>query len=98
MTGRGRAIIRLVAGLLLVLSCASCGFGRDDNECESFEEYQKAATAPEITVPAGLDKPDPSSRLNVPPSQVPGEALSKEAECLQRPPTYFDRPILPANN
>ena len=93
-----RVVIRIVTGLLVVAMCASCSLGRDDDECESVEEYQAAVGASEITVPSGLDRPDPGTKLNVPPSQVTGEALAKQAACMQRPPSYFDKPIHPTGN
>lgn len=81
-----------IGGILLLM--AGCSFWRDDTpDCTSLEEYQSALTAPEISVPAGLDRPDASTRLYIPPGPEPAEPLEKNAGCLARPPDYFDKPL-----
>lgn len=79
--------------VLLTIGAGGCSLWGDDNDCESIEEYQTAQAAPELSVPAGLDKPDPSARLSVPEEPLSNEPLSKKSACLQRPPTYFDKPL-----
>jgi uncharacterized lipoprotein len=81
-----------------VLSLGSCSFWDEEEPCDSVEEYQFAQAAPEISVPAGLDKPDPAAKLKVPEEPVPAEPLSKNAACLQRPPNYFDKPLKDATS
>jgi uncharacterized lipoprotein len=80
--------------VLLAATLAGCFFGgKDEDACVSVEEYQDAKAAPEISVPAGLDRPDESTRLNVPTGPEPVEPLSQKAACLQWPPDYFDKPL-----
>lgn len=84
-------------GLLLacvLLPLAACSWwGSDEDPCVSTEEYQQAQDVPDLTVPAGLDKPDSSGRLRVPPGPPAAEPLSQSAGCLPRPPSYFDKPL-----
>jgi uncharacterized lipoprotein len=77
----------------LGLAVGGCSFGRDTVDCELDEEYQRAQSGPELSVPAGFDRPDESTRLNIPAGPEPAEPLSKNAACLQRPPDYFDKPL-----
>ncbi len=85
------------AGLigLLVASLTGCFFwsGDEEDKCVSVEEYQDAQVAPEISVPAGLDRPEESTRLNIPTGPESVEPLSQKAACLQWPPGYFDKPL-----
>lgn len=93
------AAVRAMAALVSVaLGAAGCSLWRDDDECASVEEYQTAQAAPELSVPAGLDKPDPSARLSVPEEPLANEPLSKNSACLQRPPNYFDKPLETPDN
>lgn len=78
-------------GSLIVGGCAFWGDAQD--ECVSVEEYQSARAVPDISVPAGLDRPDDSKRLYIPPGPEPVEPLSRQAGCLARPPDFFDKPI-----
>jgi uncharacterized lipoprotein len=84
---RGAVILALAA------LAGSCAFWRDDDPCESAEEYQQAESAPEIVVPPGLDAPDSDTAMVIPAGPLPDEPLAKNAACLQRPPNYFDRPL-----
>lgn len=86
----GPALATLATAMLVV---GGCSLWRDDNECESVEEYQSAQAAPGLSVPAGLDQPDPSTRLSVPEEPLPVVPLSTNSACLQRPPNYFDKPL-----
>jgi hypothetical protein len=82
-------LVALTATVLL----GGCFFGGAEQDCESVEEYQDARSAPEIAVPPGLDRPDPSTTLVVPDEPTPAEPLARSAACLQRPPSYFDKPM-----
>lgn len=88
----------LVLSMLVGTLVGGCSFWGSDEaagqeDCASEEEYQTAPVAPELSVPAGLDRPDPSTRLDVPGGPIPAEPLAKTAACLQRPPNYFDKPL-----
>jgi hypothetical protein len=79
-----------------VLSGVSGGcffFGSDSEECAKAEEYQRSESRPPINVPGGLDRPEMTDRLDIPPGPEPAEPLAETATCLQQPPDYFDRPI-----
>jgi uncharacterized lipoprotein len=82
----------LVIGLLAALT-AACSSSKSAFDCELVEQYQEAQSGPTVSVPAGLSRPDESTRLNVPPGPLPAEPLSQTAGCLQRPPEYFDKPL-----
>jgi uncharacterized lipoprotein len=78
----------------LALALAGCSFwGEAEDKCASVEEYQDAKIASEISIPAGLDRPDPTGKLVVPAGPEPVQPLSKNAACLQWPPDYFDKPL-----
>ncbi len=85
---------QLLVLALIAAGLGGCSFWGDDaEECVSVQEYQDATAGANLSVPAGLDRPDPSGRLNVPETPLPAEPLSKNAACLQRPPSYFDKPL-----
>lgn len=97
MNGPVRAIGVRCAGLsLLLATMTGCSFWSDDDPCESVQEYQQSRQAPEITAPAGLDRPDDSRALHIPDGPLPAEPLASNAGCLPKPPNYFDKPIIPA--
>jgi len=79
--------------LLALGGCSLWGGGDDPEECASPEEYQAAKVAPDLSVPAGLDRPDPTPRLDIPGQPLPAEPLERTAACLQKPPDYFDKPL-----
>jgi len=92
---RALRIVLLAAVPAVVGACS--WFGSDESaECVSEEEYQSAEVAPRLQVPSGLDSPETAGRLDVPDGPLPDEPLSRNAACLQRPPDYFDRPLVPA--
>lgn len=86
----------------VVALCGTCAAGcsvwgeeGDADACVSAEEYQQALEAPDLSVPAGLDRPDTSLRLDVPDGPLPQRPLERDAACLQRPPSFFDKPLVP---
>lgn len=87
------------AVLLVAAASGGCSlFGGGESSCESVEEYQEARSAQRLSVPAGLDAPDATGRLEVPEGPAPAEPLSRNAACLQRLPNYFDRPLNAPSN
>ncbi len=86
-----RKALPLMSAVLLLGGCS--WWGHEADPCVSVEEYQQAQEVPALTVPAGLDKPDASGRLNVPAEPQAAEPLSQTAGCLLRPPSYFDKPL-----
>lgn len=90
-------MVRIVLMAVLPAALGACSwFGSDEAVCASEEEYQSAQVAPRLQVPASLDAPEASARLDIPDGPLPAEPLSRNAACLQRPPDYFDRPLAPA--
>lgn len=84
------------AGLVCAFTAIAggCSFwGGGEDSCVSVEEYQEATSAPLLSVPPGLDRPDESGRLDIPPGPEPAEPLSQNAACLPRPPDFFDKPL-----
>ncbi len=80
----------------IAVTASGCTFWRDEDPCESVEEYQQARSAGEIVVPAGLSPPDSTGRLVIPPGPTEaGQPLSANAACLQKPPDYFNKPVTP---
>lgn len=89
---------RLAVIVLLAGAAGACSSSKNAMDCELDEEYQQAQSAPGISVPAGLSRPDESTRLNIPAGPEPVEPLSQTAACLQRPPDYFDKPLTDSGN
>lgn len=71
----------------------ACFLGGSADDCARVEEYQSSESGPQVRVPAGLDRPEETERLEIPPGPIAMEPLSRQAGCLPRPPDYFDRPI-----
>jgi len=98
----GRGVVassyRMVAAGLFSMLVGGCSLWSEDASCQSDEEYQAAQVSSPVSVPAGLDRPDRSSQLNVPEGPMAAEPLSRNAACLQRPPNYFDRPVTDSDN
>ncbi len=89
---------RMTWTVALSLAIAGCSIWRDKQPCGSEQEYQTAESVPPISVPQGLDQLDPSARMNVPDDPKPAEPLSQNAECLQWPPGYFEKPLKGPSN
>lgn len=93
----GLAALVAMAGAVLAGGCSSWGDDdKDGSDCVSVEEYQSALPAPTLSVPPGLTRPDEAGRLNIPEEPLPTQPLADDAACLQRPPSYFDKPLIPA--
>jgi hypothetical protein len=83
---------RIPARLALLgisMICAGC-FGRDSLNCEDPSLYGSSLSVPPVRVPEGLDVPDESDALQIP----PGEAyvvqdIETLTECLETPPDFF---------
>ena len=89
---------RLGIAAVIAGAVSGCSLWGHANPCASEEEYQAAQTVQPISVPAGLDRPNQAALLNVPDEPKPTEPLANNAECLQRPPNYFDKPVAGSGN
>lgn len=85
-------ITRMLPLAATVLLASGCSFWRSGDPCALASEYQQAREAPEVSVPAGMDALDFTTRLYVPAGPMPAEPLAGVAGCLQQPPPYFDKP------
>jgi len=80
--------------LLLLLATATlsgCFFGGRSLDCEDPTRYGYSASTAPLRVPEGLDVPDESGALQIP----PGESYvvrdpDTMTECLEAPPDFFD--------
>lgn len=88
-----RPALRAGLPLACMVLLSACSFWGREDSCALAGEYQQAAAVADVSVPAGLDAPDATGHLNVPPAPVPAEPLARTAGCLQRPPGYFDKPV-----
>ncbi|MBW7930166.1 MAG: hypothetical protein H3C57_02535 [Gammaproteobacteria bacterium] len=87
-------VIRMLPLAATVLLASGCSLWRSGSDpCALASEYQQAREAPEVSVPAGMDALDSTTRLYVPAGPVPAEPLAGVAGCLQQPPPYFDKPL-----
>jgi uncharacterized lipoprotein len=83
-------IFMLAAAGTLVSGCHL--FSKLNPDCHTRQEYQRAASAPPLKVPAGLDSPNTAGALVIPPvSDVPPPPGRKEA-CYDVPPRYKPAP------
>jgi len=89
---------RLGVASVIAAAVGGCSLWGGDNPCASEEEYQAAQSVQAISVPAGLDRPSQAALLNIPDEPKPAEPLSRNAECLQFPPNYFDKPVSGSTN
>lgn len=87
-------MIALPARLLLLagssIALAGC-FGRNAVVCEDPSLYGYSGSAPPMRVPEGLDLPDETRALQIPPGD---EFVVRDprtiSECLEAPPDFFE--------
>ena len=78
-------------GLVGLLSVAVWpgGFSSSpDNRCAKPKEYQQSTSLPELKIPEGLDAPERSSTMIIPPAPAADQG-GVISDCLDRPPEYF---------
>ncbi len=70
--------------------CAGC-FGGNSLNCEDPAFYGTSTSAPPVRVPEGLDVPDETAALQIPPGEayvlVDAETMT---ECIEMPPSFFE--------
>ena len=78
--------------LLVALVCASgCHIIRaiDEKACHDPQPYMKSQSVPPLTVPAGLDAPDTTNALRLPPLKEPAPPpRGRKEPCLDEPPPF----------
>ena len=73
------------AGILL----AGCFFGGGTQRCHKPQEYQSSRSIEPIDIPEGLNAPDESTKLVIPPGDLQRQPVPKGEPCLEKPPDYF---------
>ena len=69
--------------------CAGC-FGGDKLNCEDPSLYGSSQSVPPVRVPDGLDVPDESNSLQIPPGDsFVVRSPDEITECLETPPDFF---------
>jgi len=77
-------------GLLSVVVLTGCFSSSPDKKCSKPKEYQQSTSLPELVIPEGLDAPERSSTMKIPPAPPEGQG-GVVSDCLDRPPEYFRR-------
>jgi uncharacterized lipoprotein len=83
----GLSAVALSGVSVLIAGC----FGRDSLNCADPSIYSSSTSVAPVRVPDGLDVPDESDALQIPPGEtrivVDADALT---ECLESPPDFFE--------
>jgi len=83
----------LIARIVLIGICsqfAGC-FGGDTISCEDPALYGTSQTVQPVRVPAGLDVPDESDALQIPPGDpLVVQDVETMTDCLETPPDFFE--------
>ena len=82
-------LIAQCAGVAVAICCSGC-FGGDKLNCEDPSFYGTSQSVPPVRVPDGLDVPDESESLQIPPGEpLVVRTLEEMTECLETPPDFF---------
>lgn len=83
----GVPTIRILA-VIGVMSVAGC-HTLHERECHKPQPYMKARSVPPLIFPPGLDPPDESNALRIPPLNTPAPPpLTGKEPCLDDPPSF----------
>ena len=81
------AAVSLACASVFITGC----FGRDKLRCEDPTIYSSSTSVAPVRVPDGLDVPDESEALQIPPGET---RVVRDAdvltECLETPPDFFE--------
>jgi len=85
-----RAALALSSAVLLMLSgCKVIHHITHDDACNKPQAYQRASSIAPLNIPQGLDGPDTSRALDVPPLNEPApRALTPKDPCMYAPPSF----------
>jgi uncharacterized lipoprotein len=68
---------------------ATAGCSHYTYACHKKQPYTEAASVPPLKIPAGMDPPDTTNALHLPPLNEPAPPARKGHEpCLDEPPPY----------
>ena len=84
------SIGRLTVLAACALAVAGCNRGYKPKACEEPREYHEQVSIDPVTVPEGLDGPDPANSVQIPELPSDREGPAKGGPCLEEPPDYFD--------
>lgn len=77
-----------LVGLLSLAVLTGCFSSSPDKRCAKPKEYQQSTSLPELRIPEGLEAPERSSTMVIPPAPAAGQG-GVISDCLDRPPEYF---------
>ena len=83
----------LIGSTLLLAVTAVCSgcFGGDSLNCEDPTLYGSSRSVAPVRVPDGLDVPDESNALQIPPGDpLIVQDVDAMTECLEAPPDFFE--------
>jgi uncharacterized lipoprotein len=85
-----KALRSLLWLMPLVLTAAGCHpFRHFTYACHKKQPYMQASSIPSLKVPAGMDAPDTTNALHLPPLNEPAPPQRKGQEaCLDEPPPF----------
>jgi uncharacterized lipoprotein len=95
-----KLVLKLGLTLAAVVALAGChpirALKSRELSCHTRQPYMAATSAAPLKIPAGLDTPDTTNALHIPPLNEPAPPLRKGKEpCLDEPP-QFRAPPKPA--
>src|SRR5277367_483759 len=82
----------LVLAAVSTLLCGCHMFAKLQPDCHSAQEYQRAASAPPLKVPAGMNTPNTAASLAIPNLEVTPPAPGQNDSCYDVPPRYKAAP------
>lgn len=88
-----KLVLKLGIILAVVVGLAGChpirAFRNSELSCHRKQPYMASTSVPPLKIPAGLDTPDTTNALHIPPLNEPAPPLRKGKEpCLDEPPPF----------
>ncbi len=88
-----KSMLRLGLILAVALALAGChpfkALRSRELSCHKKQPYTAATSVPPLKIPAGLDTPDTTNALHIPPLNEPAPPLRKGKQpCLDEPPSF----------
>jgi uncharacterized lipoprotein len=95
-----KLVLKLGLILAVVVGLAGChpirALRSSELSCHRKQVYMTASSAPQLKIPTGLDTPDTTNALHIPPLNEPAPPPRKGKDpCLDEPPS-FKAPPKPA--
>jgi uncharacterized lipoprotein len=88
-----KLVLKLGIILAVVVGLAGChpirAFRSAELSCHRKQTYMAATSVPPLKIPAGLDTPDTTNALHIPPLNEPAAPPRKGKDpCLDEPPSF----------